>query len=349
MLSAFFVNFCILVTFTSIGSLTYTGREDHHALRRALRYLISVLAGISLVLYGVPLMEGVRADFRGVPVLLAGLFGGPLPALAVAFPILVYRLWIGGVGAHAGALFIVLVALFAGTLHFRFAQNRLTWRDAWVPFAIFALANLTLLLVPSSGPHLLRTAWLPVTLFQGLATLVAFTVVSLRFRAVGHTATLRGIAYLDALTSLHNRRQFDEDLPALSTEEGTFLLLLDLDHFKALNDSCGHPFGDRVLRELAVLLQQGMRGTDRVYRMGGEEFAVLLRQTSLTSATCVAERLCSQVREQLSTRVGRPDLTITISAGLTRCTAEPDETVSTADRLLYTAKRSGRNRVAAAA
>lgn len=233
-------------------------------------------------------------------------------------------------------------------LHARFAQNRLTWRDAWVPFAIFALANLSILLVPSAGLQLLRAAWLPVTLLQGLATLVAFTVVSLRFRTVGHTATLRDIAYLDALTSPHNRRQFDEDLPAFGVEEGTFLLLLDLDRFKALNDSCGHPFGDQVLRELAVLLQQSVRGTDRVYRLGGEEFAVLLRQTSLPGAARVAERLRSQVREQLGTRVGRPDLTITISAGLTPCTADPDATVRAADNLLYEAKRSGRNRIATA-
>ncbi|GAA5514849.1 hypothetical protein Dcar01_03611 [Deinococcus carri] len=348
MLSAFFVNFCILVTFTSAGSLTFTGDDRHHLLRRLLRYLISASAGIVLVLYGVPLGEGVRVDFRSVPVLLAGLFGGLLPALGVALPIMVYRLWMGGAGAPAGVLSIVLVALLASALHRRFARNRLTWQDVWVPFTVFACSNLSLLAVPGSGSQLFRSTYLLLVGLQSLAALVAFGVISLRFSTVGHTSTLQDIAYLDALTSLHNRRRFDEDLPTLNLESNAFLLLLDLDHFKHINDSYGHPFGDQVLRELAGLLQEGVRGTDRVYRVGGEEFGVLLQQTSPAGAEVVAERLRARVQAQLAQRVGRPDLSITISVGLTPCGSEPAETVRRADALLYQAKRAGRNRVMAA-
>jgi diguanylate cyclase len=349
MLSAFFVNFCILVTFTSVGSMTYTGQETGHTRRRLLRYLISVTAGIVLVGYGVPLAEGVRVDFRSVPVLLAGLFGGPGPALAVALPIALYRWWVGGAGAPAGMLSVVLVALLAGALHARFAHNRITWRDAWVPFGIFAVANLTLLLVPDVGLRLLTTVGPAITVFQGLATLVGFVVIGLRFTSVGRTSTLQDIAYLDALTNLHNRRRFDLDLPVLGAEAGTFLLLLDLDHFKHLNDTYGHPFGDQVLRALARLLQDGVRGSDRVYRLGGEEFGVLLRNTTPRGAQDVAERLRAEVRAHLGTRVGQPEQVITVSGGLTACHPQPEGAVRRADALLYGAKRAGRDQIAAAA
>lgn len=347
MLSAFFVNFCILVTFSSIGSLTYTGTAEGHSRRRLLRYLISAAGGIALVLYGVPLAEGVRVDFRAVPVLLAGLFGGPLPALAVAAPIMAYRWWTGGAGALAGMLSTLLVALVAGCLHSRAARDQLRWRDTWVPFAVFALANLTLLLVPGVGPQLFGRAWLPLTLLQGVATLVALIVIGLRFTAVGRAATLQDIAHLDALTGLSNRRRFDQDLPAACGRGDAFLLLLDLDHFKGVNDRYGHPFGDRVLQVLAQLLQEGVRGTDQVYRLGGEEFGVLLQTPSAQGARGVAERLRRSVQEDLGVRSGVPELVLTVSGGLAACTVLPEETLEHADRLLYAAKREGRNRVVA--
>lgn len=345
MLSALFVNFCILVTFTSIGSLTYTGTERLHALRRALRYLVSVAGGLILIGYGIPLGEGVRVDFRHVPVALAGLFGGPLPALGVALPLALYRAWLGGDGAVGGVMGLLITAAVASVFRGRFHHSRPTWRDAWAPFATFALANLSLLLVPGRGAQLFQTAYLPLTLIQGLGLLVTFAVIAVRFDSVGHSRTLHLLAYRDALTGLRNRRQFDRDLADLPADGRFHLLLLDLDDFKRLNDTLGHGFGDVVLRELGALLTAHTRSADRVYRVGGEEFAVLLHTADPEVAAGVANRLRALTRGQLGTRAGRPDWTLTFSAGLAPHVTSPSGTFGTADARLYEAKRSGRDRV----
>ncbi|WP_019587541.1 GGDEF domain-containing protein [Deinococcus apachensis] len=345
MLSALFVNFSILVTFTSIGGLTHTATERHHTLRLALRYVLSVVGGLILIGYGVPLAEGVRVDFRQVPVALAGLFGGPLPAFAVALPLALYRAWLGGEGAVGGISGLLTTAAVASVFHTRLHHSHLTWRDAWAPFATFALANLSLLLVPGRGPALFQTAYLPLTLLQGLGLLVTFAVIAVRFDSVGHSRTLHILAYRDALTGLLNRRQFDLDLADLPADGHVHLLLLDLDHFKRLNDTLGHGFGDVVLRELGGLLTVHTRGTDRVYRVGGEEFAVLLHSADPEVVAGVANRLRDLVRRQLGARAGRPDWTLTFSAGLARHDTGPSSTFETADARLYEAKRSGRDRV----
>ena len=109
----------------------------------------------------------------------------------------------------------------------------------------------------------------------------------------------------DALTGLLNRRQLDADI----AEEGrrgnrydrpwTFVLC-DVDHFKSLNDQHGHLFGDEVLRDVAVTLRDGFRDTDAAYRYGGEEFALLLRETDMAAATAVVERLRSAIEQRFA-------------------------------------------------
>jgi len=165
---------------------------------------------------------------------------------------------------------------------------------------------------------------------------------------------LRRLASRDALTDTLSRGRFFEvarEELARATRYGRPLALamLDLDLFKSINDRYGHRAGDEVLRAIAGLMTRGLRGQDHVGRYGGEEFAVLLPETSIDAAREVLERIRLAIGEMHLDFEGN-ELTITASVGVVAVqTAEPFETaLARADAALYRAKDGGRNRVVAA-
>ena len=159
-------------------------------------------------------------------------------------------------------------------------------------------------------------------------------------------------ASIDYLTRVPNRRALEQRLNealALYKRHGRQfgLLMLDLDHFKALNDTYGHIAGDKVLRALAATLVAEVRSSDLVARYGGEEFAVLLPETPLQESLVVAEKLRVAV-EQQSTEHAGDRIGITVSIGIAEVTAGDvyvESVVARADAALYGAKSAGRNRV----
>jgi diguanylate cyclase (GGDEF)-like protein len=162
---------------------------------------------------------------------------------------------------------------------------------------------------------------------------------------------LRLLATRDGLTGLRNRRAFD----ALLAEEVNrayrlghplALVMLDLDHFKGINDTHGHPAGDAVLAALARTLEAEVRSIDRVARIGGEEFAVVLMETTAMEAFEVADRLVKAVREHPVVVEGGKTLAVTISAGVATLGSDDTEValMVAADKALYTAKKEGRDR-----
>ena len=165
-------------------------------------------------------------------------------------------------------------------------------------------------------------------------------------------AALARQALTDALTGIANRRHFDEALrDALMDRQSPdavpgCLVLLDVDHFKQINDRCSHAVGDLVLRELAELLAQQCRHSDLAARWGGEEFALLLRGLEPEAALRVCERVRLAVQEHDWQRF-HPGLAVTLSLGLTPLDAGADAAavLRRCDLLLYRAKREGRNRV----
>ncbi|MHA7966959.1 sensor domain-containing diguanylate cyclase [Paenibacillus sp. CAU 1782] len=158
---------------------------------------------------------------------------------------------------------------------------------------------------------------------------------------------LEMLASTDPLTGLSNRRFFQEKLTTelqahRETEQPLSLLIIDIDHFKHINDTYGHPVGDLVLSELAKLLQGMSRESDLFARFGGEEFVALVPGAAQDDATAFAESICVAAA---STSMGGYQITISIGVA----TAIPQETelsiVQKADTALYASKSSGRNRV----
>ena len=158
-------------------------------------------------------------------------------------------------------------------------------------------------------------------------------------------------ARTDALTGLGNRRMFDASAQALAASQGepVAIALLDLDHFKQINDSFSHGVGDRVLVEIAELLRGACRPEDVIVRMGGEEFAVVLRHASADAALRACERLHERVRGHPWQNV-HAGLQVTVSIGLAwaRTPLDAEALLARADVLLYQAKAGGRDRVVAA-
>ncbi len=166
------------------------------------------------------------------------------------------------------------------------------------------------------------------------------------------------LAVTDGLTGLNNRRYLDRHLKTLFDRARVrgrplSLLITDIDRFKSVNDTYGHDAGDEVLREFANRVRQTVRGADLACRFGGEEFVVVMPDTSPETAAMVAERLRMVVEiERFKLREAGLTLPITASIGISSTVwgAEtPDQLLKQADKALYEAKHSGRNRVVAAA
>ena len=156
-------------------------------------------------------------------------------------------------------------------------------------------------------------------------------------------------ARIDELTRLFNRRHFEERLKEEVSRHSRYgdefsMILLDLDNFKSYNDTNGHPAGDVLLRQTGKIIKSSIRDADQAFRYGGDEFTVILPQTTRDDAYVVAER----VREQIAMEMEKKAIAVTCSIGLASYPSDgviPGELVTVADTALYYAKRTGGNRV----
>ena len=176
----------------------------------------------------------------------------------------------------------------------------------------------------------------------------------------GAKAQLERLSVTDGLTGLYNHLHFEKRLGEEFARSQRYsdpvsLIMLDLDHFKRVNDEHGHPFGDQVLRGTAELITTSFRGSDICVRYGGEEFAVILPNTLVQGAQAVAERFLKRMREKayplegVNLAFGNPvEVRVTASAGIasnpSKYVNSPESLVKLADEALYCAKREGRDR-----
>jgi diguanylate cyclase (GGDEF)-like protein len=169
--------------------------------------------------------------------------------------------------------------------------------------------------------------------------------------------TMERLAITDGLTGLTNYRFFEMRLDEELRRARRYglplsIMLVDVDHFKQVNDLFGHPSGDRVLRELARIMRQTVRETEIVARYGGEEFALILPQTGAEQAMVAAQRVCNGIAAHRFSTVDGERIRMTVSigvAGSPDLPQAPGELVEAADRALYVAKSDGRNCVRSAA
>jgi diguanylate cyclase (GGDEF)-like protein len=194
----------------------------------------------------------------------------------------------------------------------------------------------------------------PISLLECVAVTVACAPLLITAAKDQVLSQYRRAALLDPLTGVSNRRGFDLELQkvlarALRDRSPTALMLLDLDHFKAVNDNWGHVAGDRVLQMVARTIAAELRAGDLIGRLGGEEFVIALADCHTEEAAVLAERIRRSVAGRVILK-GDAEIRLTISIGVaSACGANsPDALIGDADAALYRAKAAGRDRIACA-
>jgi diguanylate cyclase (GGDEF)-like protein len=220
-----------------------------------------------------------------------------------------------------------------------------TRSEMCVPLIFFG-EKLGVLMLESANPHNFSPEDVPP--LESVADISAGAIKNAHY-----FEKAQQLAYRDGLTGIYNRRYFElqiaSEIERASRYDGRLaIIMIDIDNFKRLNDEFGHLLGDEVLRQVSEIFVQQLRKVDVVCRYGGEEFAILVPQTSGGNALEVAEKLRRMVESYLFPGVPRK---VTISSGVAEFPAHGrtrDELVASADAALYASKEAGRNRVSAA-
>ena len=317
-------------------------------LRGALPDWLALGLGGALLFSGFALDAGAQWEAAGRTGWRGAMPAALAVALAVFLPALLFQFAPGALGALIVAGF-VLAGLAPAALAWRGASPLL--RALTVAGALLAVlvGALGVLAAAGSGvlPGMVLGALYLLLLVNGFGGLL--------LAREGGERELARLEVVDLLTDVPNRRGFYQALApwmALARRPGmpTALIILNLDHFKRINDGYGHPVGDMVLKSMVDVCKKQLRDSDLMGRLGGAEFAVQLPRTSLEDALMVAERIRAAV-ESMPVKAERAVIKLTASLGVTTIRAE-DSAVSLfqrADDALQQAKRGGRNRVAEAA
>ncbi len=345
-------------------------QHRHHLLVRV--YRVAVLASIAAFALSLTLFEWPTSSLI-VACLLLMLIGNELvkrgqqrsaawlllTALSTTVPLLA----IVGEGSNDSALFFLAPMVVLAGL---FLDSKGYWR-----FAFLLAAELVLVTVaeglewisPTTGKVTPAILWseLAVILLAHFANCalinvvmsgVGIFVVSKTARMAEQTAAWHRAAITDALTGLYNRRGFTEHADryfrrALINSSPVAVMMIDIDHFKAINDSYGHDAGDLVIQQVAQQLANQFRSSDIAGRLGGEEFCVLLVDISVAHARLSAERLRQQLaRMPVITDNARVPFTVSIGVACASVSCTLPDLIKLADQGLYKAKQNGRNTVA---
>jgi diguanylate cyclase (GGDEF)-like protein len=223
--------------------------------------------------------------------------------------------------------------------------------------ALFLLRTPMVALLPSRvSDSLFSSVWMTVLSFEALLLTISDAFILLAMAKERTELRHRTAAMVDPLTGVANRRSFLQDAALIAKRHignprPTAVLLIDLDHSKSINDRSGHAVGDSVLAIFAEAARKSMRGSDLIGRMGGEEFAAILVETSRDKASEVAERIRASFAH-MAQEVDGHRVEATVSIGLVHClerTLDIADLLTRADHALYYAKERGRNRIETAA
>ncbi|MDY8110855.1 diguanylate cyclase [Fulvimarina sp. 2208YS6-2-32] len=293
--------------------------------------------------------NGVFVDNRSLIVGIGAAFGGPFTALIAGSATGIFRFWLGGNGMVTGLCALVTAsAAGLGWHYLLFRHGRVETYSLFMLGLGIATHAAVVLFIPGALPQETRALMMGSMMASSIVS--AWVLGALMVREehlIRHEAKLLDLASFDPLTKVANRRAYDLAVESLGQAEEIApysILIIDLDHFKAVNDRYGHAAGDLVLQAVAAKLKLAAGETATVARFGGEEFVVLLKETSHDAASAIAERIRRQVEDWPRTGTGDV-IAVTASVGLATAGtgSSPDDVLRQADSALYDAKQSGRN------
>lgn len=350
-----FLNGTILISFVAvfnqfIRDLDFTPTSNIKF--RLLGGVICGLLGCILMIFSVEVIPGVIVDFRSISIILASMFGGLVPSILTGIIIGIFRLACFGVSDISVMAFVVALIIGVGCPLITIKVVSLKRRCLYSTLYSISIGSIGFIALIKD-----HTLLIHLLLSYILGTFIIILILSLFIRNLATSNRLykkyRDESSTDFLTGLNNVREFDKiynDITRriIEKDERLSLLFIDIDRFKEVNDTYGHSEGDIILKALGKLLLKTCRDFDIISRNGGEEFSVLLLDCYPQQAKTIAERIRSTVEQYPFILSNGNKVNITISIGIATfpdTTMNFNDLLKEADKALYEAKQTGRNRV----
>jgi len=335
-----------VTAFISLGGHLQRGNPLATRREKLLLGGVTGILGVLLLFFGVPIRSGGLLDYSPIAVIIAAVYGANLAvALLATLLISVVRyVFFPAPAALLPGISLLLLTGLGAVVRRRCPNRRCQW--FWLAGASVLLAAVPLYPAwePECAPIFLLYAF-----FFLVALLIAYSLSEYIYESNTNYYQYKQMAEKDWLTGLDNVRRFDAAINRMVAYGERFaLLFIDIDHFKRINDTYGHPAGDVVLRDLGGVLARACRSFDIISRYGGEEFAILLSGCTCAKALEVAERVRAGTAAHSFVLPDGRKLRITVSigvAGYPNSARTAEELIRRADNELYAAKITGRNRV----
>lgn len=346
LLTGITINLALLAALSYLRTfaIVFQPTEKQKNLYRLYELLISSVSALILLAFPVQLSGSLLIDLRCVPILLMGMRHGYLWAFLTIIPVALYRYHLGGAGAVPSLFALLAMVVFSGLAHQMSVRQNKAAEDQLGMVLMVSLAPIVGFFLVPEGFRLFQTV-VPVLYAATVAgLLISAMILRHKKHLLRFSEQMQQAALMDSLTGVGNRRKFEQDQRHFPL--AAHLLALDLDHFKRINDNYGHGIGDQALITVGRVLQSHTRSGDQVYRMGGEEFLVMIHHPEHQRAYDIAERLRKAITVQVSEQLKVIQQPLTCSAGLSWLGDGVNAAMEQADQQLYEAKHSGRNRTA---
>jgi diguanylate cyclase len=348
-----FVHLCIVITFIFVGGMFF--RNTPYSLKLRMKLVLGAVTGVLgsfLLHFSIQINEDTIMDMRHMAIIISAIYGGFISAFVSASIISVARWLLFGISTASiiAATGTMLVGIVLGVV------NRLTIDTIYkwllmilVSTGIYSIVLYYLINDPDIYSKMLGYYWL-LSIVSGY---VAYYFSNFISRSNQRNFDYQQQATVDYLTGLLNTRKFKTKIVDLlakanMSKQNLSLISFDIDHFKSVNDQYGHPAGDKVLKDIGTILERITRTDDLSFRVGGEEFSIIMRNTNASEASQSAERLRNIIQEHPFILTDDTVIYCTISVGIatnTNFDLSPEKLIKHADEALYRAKHGGRNRV----
>ncbi|AJG57559.1 TPA: GGDEF domain-containing protein [Bacillus cereus] len=350
MLRDLFVNTTIILSFIFIGGQLLRDKPLKEEFSFWQKCVVGILTGILSVLlmyFGVHI-ENIMLDLRYLAVILAIIIGGPIASSITVTIILITRLFLTeySLASELACYTIVLIGIGV-TFIWRMKVSMFT---RWIWFNVYSLFILAVPLFILFKDMSIVALYL---VCSSVAAYITFISANYVLQSNELFQKMKQYATIDALTGLGNVRQFDLEMNhhignKRMKNNSLCLLLIDIDHFKSVNDTYGHPAGDEVLKQIGRILREVSTFPDLAFRKGGEEFALLIPQKGLAYGMRMGEQVRAAVEKHSFQLLDGTKIKITVSVGISVYEQSPEQFIQAADDALYYSKRNGRNQVSSA-
>ncbi|AFU16069.1 GGDEF domain protein [Bacillus thuringiensis MC28] len=347
MLRDLFVNTTIILSFIFIGGQLLRDsplKEGFSFWQKCVVGIFNGILGILLMHFGVHI-EDIMLDLRYLAVILAIIVGGPIASSITVIMILITRIVFTEYSLASELACYTIVLSGIGVIFIARMQISIMLKLIWLH--VYCLSILVVPMYILFNDISVVVLYLISSITTGYITFVSANYV---LQSNELFQTMKQYATIDALTGLGNVRQFDLEMNhhignKHMENDSLCLLLIDIDHFKYVNDTYGHPAGDEVLKQIGCILRGISTFPDLVFRKGGEEFALLIPQKGLSYGIHLGEQIRIAVEKHSFQLLDGTKIKITVSVGISEYKGSQEQLIQAADDALYYSKRNGRNQV----